>query len=91
MLSEVGQYIEAGLPNMSGGFKYLYTYGDSWTGPFYNTSGGEAVVGVSQSSTSFANLYQFIMGFDPSKVSSLYGASDTVQTKSLRGCFLIRY
>ena len=90
-IEEVGTYVSAGLPNMSGGFKYLYTYGDSWTGPFYNANGGEAVVGVNQSSTSFANLYQLTMGFDPSKVSSLYGASDTVQTKSLRGYFLIRY
>ena len=78
-------------PNIPGQFKYLYTYGDSWTGPFYNANGGEAVVGVNQSSTSFANLYQLTMGFDPSKVSTLYGTSDTVQTKSLRGYFLIRY
>ena len=75
---------------MSGGFKYLYAYGDSWTGPFYNANGGEAVVGVNQSSTSFANLYQLTMGFDPSKVSSYYGASDKPQVDGLYGLMLIR-
>lgn len=76
---------------MSGGFKYLYTYGDSWTGSFYNANGGEAVFGVNQPSTGFANIYQLMMGFDPSKVSSLYGSADTVQTASIRGYMLIRY
>lgn len=90
-LSEVGSYIAAGLPNITGSFKYLYSYGDDWSGSFYNTNGGNAVFGVNQASTGFANLYQLMMGFDSSKVSSLYGSADTVQTASIRGYMLIRY
>ena len=77
-------------PNIPGSFKYLYSYGDDWSGSFYNTNGGKAVFGVNQPSTGFANLYQLMMGFDPSKVSSYYGASDKPQVDGLFGLMLIR-
>lgn len=89
-LEEIGCYVAAGLPNIPGSFKYLYSYGDDWSGSFYNTNGGKAVFGVNQPSTGFANLYQLMMGFDPSKVSSYYGASDKPQVDGLFGLMLIR-
>ena len=90
VLSEVGQYVQAGLPNMSGGFSLRNTsdYGGA-NGCVTQTSSdpndSPAALNTSQS------LPIQIMSIDASKNSSLYGASTTVQTASMRTYCLIRY
>ena len=93
-LSEVGSYIAAGLPNIPGKLefnRFRWDYGGyiEATGAFSKVEGNSG-----------SNKLQFdenkdVTGvnavFDPSKASNYYGASNTVQTASLRGYLLIRY
>lgn len=77
-------------PNIQGVFKYIYSFGDDWSGAFRNKTGGAAVCGVDEPSTSSMNLYELKMGFEASASSSIFGTSVTVQTASLRALSLIR-
>lgn len=79
-----------GRPNIQGVFKYIYSFGDDWSGAFRNKTGGAAVCGVDEPSTSSMNLYELKMGFEASASSSIFGTSVTVQTASLRALSLIR-
>lgn len=91
VLSEVGSYVPAGLPNIQGVFKYIYSFGDDWSGAFRNKTGGAAVCGVDEPSTSSMNLYELKMGLDASLVSAVYSNSITTnQPSSLRSLALIR-
>lgn len=78
------------FPNIQGVFKYIYSFGDDWSGAFRNKTGGAAVCGVDEPSTSSMNLYELKMGFEASASSSIFGTSVTVQTASLRALSLIR-
>ena len=86
--SDLMRVIAAGLPNFSGKF-WAYTvgwYNASGTGPFYDAgasstsgnSGGEGGNGCT-------------WGFDPSRVSSVYGKSDTVQPPAIAVNIFIKY
>lgn len=89
VLSEIGQYVQAGLPNNTA-LHNLYYYN---AGP--ETQGGAAQVTFSnhnafdpfltKDNTSFG-----VVNFDASRCSSLYGASTTVQPKTMRALCLIR-
>ena len=91
-LSEVGSYIAAGLPNSTGRFRsdnlgYLrmcvLTDGDA----FYSSDPYPRNKIFGENSTEQQNS---LVNFDLSRSSTLFGASDTVQPKSLRALCLIR-
>ena len=89
-LSEVGSYVEAGLPNIQGSQGSLYPGSlepvetgvlKFWRNANFKLTGlvatdSGAPVGVS---------------LNASWGDSVYGASDTVQPNTIRGQFLIRY
>lgn len=92
-VSEVGQYIAAGLPNIKSWLTAANGY--YFVG---NTAG--AFVPASYATKKTANSYQENSsldsgygGFnmDAQSFNPLYGAAETVQPKTLRGQFLIRY
>ena len=93
-LSEVGSYIAAGLPNIASKLEFDRFQWDS--GGYVNATGAFSLVeGRSGSYKLRFDGNQDVSGvnvvFDPSKVSNYYGASNTIQTASLRGYLLIRY
>lgn len=96
-VSEVGQYIAAGLPNIAGAINSLrstdvhdrnaysdgaFTWSDAKT-----SGGGFSYLNVEGNS----EAAKFDPQFNASKSSSLFGSSDTVQPKALRSYCLIRY
>ena len=93
-LSEVGRYVKAGLPNIASKLEFDRFQWDS--GGYVNATGAFSLVeGRSGSYKLRFDGNQDVSGvnvvFDPSKVSNYYGASNTIQTASLRGYLLIRY
>lgn len=87
--SEVGSTVEAGLPNITGGFTaHDGRQGDKSSGAFYlvgNLGRGDRDSGTPDC----ANLLQY--GFAGSRSSSRYGASSTVQPASLRVLTIIKF
>ena len=93
-LSEVGRYVKAGLPNIASKLEFDRFQWNS--GGYVNATGAfSSVEGRSGSYKLQFDGNQDVTGvhvvFDPSKVSNYYGASNTIQTASLRGYLLIRY
>ena len=93
-LEEIGCYVAAGLPNIAGKLefdRFKWDYG----GYVYASGAFSLVEGNSGAYKLQFDGSQDVSGvnvvFDPSKVSNYYGASNTVQTASLRGYLLIRY
>ena len=86
-LSEVGRYVEAGLPNIIG-YSNIAGYFDPQT-----TSSGafSASIRWTYSITKEAGNSGGIINFDASGSNPIYGASTTNQPASLRGYMLIRY
>lgn len=86
-LSEVGSYIAAGLPNI---FGHLYTY-DQWTigadGAFRIAQDGS----VNYKLTNESGGKTVSVVLDAAQLHSVYSLSDTVQPKSMRGIYLVRY
>ena len=90
-VSEVGSYLQAGLPNITGNVSYggavglLYgSTSDSASGSFYpnlHKTGGTL-------STTSGSSYSF--GIDASRSSSIYGNSSTVQPASVVGMWLVK-
>ena len=90
-VSEVGSYIAAGLPNSPGSF-YVRGVRDvsvigAASGSFSQIADNTAWENVSPASS---GTKRFKVDFDPSAVSSYYGASDKPQVDSLFGLMLIR-
>lgn len=86
-VSEVGQYIAAGLPNITG--QLFDIHGGTWlggNGSFSYTKNGSLPIQNTEGSFCYGNFT-----FDASKSSSLFGASTTNQVSSLRGYWLIRF
>ena len=77
--SEVGTYVEAGLPNITGTFTSMYV---SASGAFAVTSSGQCSLGNGYGSTG--------ADFDASRSSGIYGSSQTVQPASLRVMAIIK-
>lgn len=95
VLSEIGQYVQAGLPNITG---YLNAanlgnvpieFVETATGALrvgrYST--GKAVPDIDQSIQKIVNDFSF----NATLSSAIYGGATTVQTASLRAYTLIRY
>lgn len=90
-VSEVGSYLKAGLPNITGSAKS--TGGDE-VAAFENTAGAfDSEKGSykphSASSGKYANLSN-IFSFDASLSNPIYGNSDTVQPPSIVGMWLVK-
>ena len=86
-LSEVGSYVEAGLPNITGQLLDMHGgTGLGGNGSFSFTKNG----GLPYQDTN-GNFCYGDFTFDASKSSALFGASSTVQTASMRTYCLIRY
>lgn len=94
-LSEVGQYIAAGLPNSQGKiFDLVSTSPDrktSFTGSMgWSIRDDINTCGYLQYVEASTNGYQCDPYSDLSKGNAIFGASDTVQTASMRALYLIR-
>ena len=79
--ASAGTSKNAGLPNIIGDFRKIYTYSDQIdaSGAF-SVQKGDTKSGPN---TQVAGSYlSAVYGFDASKANSIYGASDTVQPKS---------
>ena len=74
--AKVGQYLEAGLPNITGSFGNFRTSGPSYIGCFFDSSDSSQRHGSDGVSFSGA-------GFDASRSSSTYGMSSVVQPSAL--------
>ena len=89
VLSEIGQYVQAGLPNIAGQA--------SWYRGCYeirDMSGSLSVVKYGISRTANSDDQQpgdVSISLNASKSSSLYGSSTTVQVSAVFGQYLIRY
>ena len=91
-LSEVGSYVEAGLPNIQGGFQALAYNGDSQINSFItngmvkikisNKNGSLPTGDTSGSNDFFLNA---------STVNAIFGGADTVRPDALMGYWLIRF
>ena len=90
-LSEVGSYVEAGLPNILGtvsGIKFQKA--DPSTGAFEG-DGIQFVEGINNSNPSQNQIYSWSRpNFSATRSSSIYGNSSTVHPDSLRFLALIR-
>ena len=85
-LSEVGSYVEAGLPNIAGNL--FDVHGGTWLGAdgcFFFTKNGNLMSAV-EGSFNYGNFT-----LDASRSSVVYGASSTVQVNAVFGQYLIRY
>lgn len=86
-LSEVGSYVAAGLPNITG--QLFDIHGGTWlggNGSFSYIKNGSLPIQDTEGSFCYGNFT-----FDASNSSSLFGASTTNQVSSLRGYWLIRF
>ena len=80
--NQVGQYIEAGLPNITGHFVSSDDSRGNYGGAFYlGGHGGTAAGGSSSEPVTF---------FDASRSNNIYGKSGTVQPRSVRLLPLIK-
>lgn len=91
-IEEVGSYLSAGLPNITGQTNYT-----AWgSGGFWSGSQSGALYATNQhtsyhadSSGNDAGLYHDI-AIDASRSNSIYGNSNTVQPKSIVGMWLVK-
>lgn len=83
---EVGSYLEAGLPNITGELDNLKLRHTDWNGlkgSFYEIARGTD--GADGSSLSWKSI-----GFNASRSNSIYGNSATVQPESIVGMWLVK-
>lgn len=80
-----GQTINPGLPNITGDFNANTNDGPYWHGAFYYKN--DSVFGADGNGAGDGGGY---LGFDASRSSSLYGASNTVQPKAFRIAYILR-
>lgn len=83
----VGTYLDAGLPNITGGFA-AYAYGSGgYSGSFLSSISSSAALpsGTGADSKNY-NTYTI----DASRSSSIYGNSNTVQPESIIGMWLVK-
>lgn len=88
-LEEIGCYVAAGLPNMSGGFSLRNTCDYGGAHGCVTQTPSAPKDSPAMVNTSLNELIQLI-GLDASRNSSLYGASNTVQPAGLYGLYLVR-
>ena len=86
-ITEVGSYLEAGLPNIIGNFiasRYGVSSGQS-RGVVSDTLLGDTYIPHGSD-----GLYSMTYSLDASRSSSIYGKSETVQPESIVGLWLVR-
>lgn len=84
-IEEVGSYLSAGLPNITGGISTQGIFNNAVPYGAFEVSEGNIF------SESGANQYNSkLFNFDASRSSSVYGNSDTVQPKSIVGMWLVK-
>lgn len=84
-IEEVGSYLNAGLPNITGGISTQGIFNNAVPYGAFEVSEGNIF------SESGANQYNSkLFNFDASRSSSVYGNSDTVQPKSIVGMWLVK-
>lgn len=88
-ISEVGSYLEAGLPNITAGKITTQDWGTvetqmtgAWNQSVHNTKSNNAASGTSAD--------EFIFSFDASRSNSIYGSSSQVQPRSIVGLWLVK-
>lgn len=89
-LSEVGSYVEAGLPNIQGEESFRKNVGtgsSSGSGSFSSYEGPSSSYGLAFDPGTGAQIFDF----SASRSSSIYGSALTVQPASMRVQCLIRY
>ena len=89
-IEEVGSYLKAGLPNITGAMSIPKTdnaqelTGASDTGALYRSGSGSTKAGGSTTTTAVR------VNFNASKSNSIYGASTTVQPPSIVGMWCVK-
>lgn len=85
--NNVGQTLEAGLPNITGTWKQTSGYNE------FTGNNGAITCGYSYSPASGAGSgwRNENISFDASRSSSIYGKSDTVQPPSVKMLYIIKY
>ena len=95
VLSEVGQYVQAGLPNNSSkiGFDRFKRSSGAWVSAVSGCSITTGVAGAYKADFSPVSKddESTQLNISADRSNSVYGASNTVQPKTLRGYALIRY
>jgi hypothetical protein len=76
-VSEVGQSVEAGLPNITGGIDWVLSYSGGASGAFYNSGNENGNTGANYQ---VGRNYKF----DASRSNSIYGNSNTVQPNAVK-------
>ena len=97
-ITEVGSYLEAGLPNITGEIlSRPHATGDAnWSGSLTDANGAFSLekhggyIGSSGTQESTTNSVDDIVRFDASTSSSIYGNSATVQPESIVGLWLVK-
>lgn len=90
---EVGSYLEAGLPNITGGFDTRTT--NYHTGAMHYNYSGALYQGTTSGSSDAVTQYNGSQPrtkteFDASRSNSIYGNSSTVQPESIVGMWLVQ-
>lgn len=84
-LQNLGMTVSAGLPNIEGSFRGVYTPNETaYTGAFLNSTGGTQTFGTSGTNVDCA------VTFDASRSSEIYGNSNTVQPEAIQYPYFIQ-
>ncbi len=88
--ASAGTSKNAGLPNITGDFRKIYTYSDQIgvSGAFSEQIGNTSSGPNSQRSGPYASV---VYNFNASKSNNIYGASNTVQPKSYTVVYYVCY
>lgn len=88
--NSAGKKLEAGLPNITGGFRGIYTNG-SVDSTFYGAISSGSAGGVLLGNAASANFVDCAVNFNARISSAVYGNSTTVQPPSIQYLPIIRY
>ncbi|WP_295163454.1 hypothetical protein [Selenomonas sp. F0473] len=89
----IGAAVEAGLPNITGGYDLGFVIGQSGAG-VQTTARGALTITNSDTAPLYGggnNTYRSMVGFDASKSNAVYGKSATVQPAAIKLIPIIRY
>jgi hypothetical protein len=89
--SEVGQTVQAGLPNIAGGHLRLFDPGaiETVSGGPWTVSTYPAIPSYAQGSSQSG--WDMDIDFDASRANQIYGRSSTVQPSSAKCLYIIKY
>ena len=88
-LSKLAEIVEAGLPNITGGFTTRPNNNPNGTGAFSSTWNQESA-GIDPSSSGYSPQGGGTTTLDASRSSSIYGNSDTVQQEQIQYPYFIQ-